>query len=164
MHREPRICEPADPTRARLGVKAAARPRITYKWKGFAPVDKGDFGDPTDENGYTLCMYDPDGIATQAAAPPAGTCGAKPCWKETKVGWKYGTSTGTPQGVAKIRLKAGIVGKPAVLVKAHGDSLVVPFDRPRARAEVLDDPRYYPLRERLLDFLAAQESTVGAGH
>jgi cysteine-rich repeat protein len=107
-------CEPADPTRARLGVKAAARPRITYKWKGFAPVDKGDFGDPTDENGYTLCMYDPDGIATQAAAPPAGTCGAKPCWKETKVGWKYGTSTGTPQGVAKIRLKAGIVGKPAV--------------------------------------------------
>jgi cysteine-rich repeat protein len=119
-------CEPADPTRARLSVKSAARPRITYKWKGFAPVDKGDFGDPTDANGYTLCMYDPDGIATQAAAPPAGTCGPKPCWKETKVGWKYGTSTGTPQGVAKLRLKAGIVGKPAVLVKAHGDSLVVP--------------------------------------
>ena len=38
-----------------------------------------------------------------------------------------------------------------------GDSLRVPFDRPRHRAAVLDDPRYYPLREHLLAFLAAQE-------
>jgi nitrate/nitrite transport system ATP-binding protein len=38
-----------------------------------------------------------------------------------------------------------------------GDSIRVPFARPRARAEVLDDPRYYPLREHLLEFLAAQE-------
>jgi nitrate ABC transporter ATP-binding subunit len=44
-----------------------------------------------------------------------------------------------------------------------GDSIVVPFDRPRRRTEVLDDPRYYPLRERLLDFLAAQDGTHG-GH
>jgi hypothetical protein len=107
-------------------MKAAARPRITYKWKGFAPVDKLDFGDPTDENGYTLCLYDSDGVATQAAVPPGGTCNSKPCWKETKVGWKYGTSTGEPQGVAKLRLKAGIVGKPGVMVKAHGDGLVMP--------------------------------------
>jgi hypothetical protein len=28
--------------------------------------------------------------------------------------------------VAKVRLKAGIVGKPAVMVKAHGDGLVMP--------------------------------------
>ena len=38
-----------------------------------------------------------------------------------------------------------------------GDSVAVPFARPRARADVLDDPRYYPLREHLLAFLAAQE-------
>ena len=42
-----------------------------------------------------------------------------------------------------------------------GDSVVVPFDRPRERVAVLDDPRYYPLRERLLEFLAAQESPRG---
>lgn len=44
-----------------------------------------------------------------------------------------------------------------------GDSVVVPFERPRQRAEVLDDPRYYPLRERLIDFLAAQDAFPG-GH
>ena len=38
-----------------------------------------------------------------------------------------------------------------------GDSIRVPFARPRVRGEVLDDPRYYPLREHLLEFLAAQE-------
>jgi ABC-type nitrate/sulfonate/bicarbonate transport system ATPase subunit len=38
-----------------------------------------------------------------------------------------------------------------------GDTLAVPFDRPRRREAVLDDPRYYPLRERLLAFLAAQD-------
>ncbi len=38
-----------------------------------------------------------------------------------------------------------------------GDSVTVPFARPRARADVLDDPRYYPLRAHLLAFLAAQE-------
>jgi nitrate/nitrite transport system ATP-binding protein len=42
--------------------------------------------------------------------------------------------------------------------RAHiGETVTVPFARPRARADVLDDPRYYPLREHLLAFLAAQE-------
>jgi hypothetical protein len=119
-------CEPADPTRARIAIKAGARPRITYKWKGFAPVDKEDFGDPSSATDYTVCLYDPDGLATQATAPAGGTCGTKPCWKESDIGWKYTTPTGTPQGLAKIRLKAGIIGKPITVVKGHGESLVVP--------------------------------------
>jgi nitrate/nitrite transport system ATP-binding protein len=42
-----------------------------------------------------------------------------------------------------------------------GDILEVPFVRPRQRAAVLEDPDYYPLRERLLGFLAAQERPHG---
>jgi len=34
-----------------------------------------------------------------------------------------------------------------------GDTLDVPFERPRDRREVMDHPDYYPLRERLLAFL-----------
>ncbi len=34
-----------------------------------------------------------------------------------------------------------------------GDTLTVPFDRPRDRRAVLDDPRYYELRERIMAFL-----------
>jgi nitrate ABC transporter ATP-binding subunit len=44
-----------------------------------------------------------------------------------------------------------------------GGSVVVPFARPRRRADVLDDPRYYPLREELLGFLAEQED-IGSEH
>jgi nitrate ABC transporter ATP-binding subunit len=38
-----------------------------------------------------------------------------------------------------------------------GDMLVVPFERPRNRRAVLEDPRYYPLRERILGFLEKNE-------
>jgi nitrate ABC transporter ATP-binding subunit len=38
-----------------------------------------------------------------------------------------------------------------------GEILHVPFARPRRRAQVLDDAQYYPLRERLLAFLAEQD-------
>ncbi len=38
-----------------------------------------------------------------------------------------------------------------------GDSLEIPFERPRHRGRVLEQPQYYELRERLLGFLAEQE-------
>ncbi len=37
-----------------------------------------------------------------------------------------------------------------------GDILKVPFERPRVRAEVLEHPEYYSLRERLIGFLESQ--------
>lgn len=45
-----------------------------------------------------------------------------------------------------------------------GDILAIPFARPRIRADVLDDPEYYALRERLIGFLERQAQTPsGAG-
>lgn len=38
-----------------------------------------------------------------------------------------------------------------------GDILEVPFSRPRNRHELMEDPRYYVLRERLIEFLEAQD-------
>jgi nitrate ABC transporter ATP-binding subunit len=41
--------------------------------------------------------------------------------------------------------------------RAHiGEIVAVPFDRPRARTQVLDHPDYYRLRERLLELLDRQ--------
>ncbi len=34
-----------------------------------------------------------------------------------------------------------------------GDILNIPFERPRSRKEIMEDPRYYELRERLITFL-----------
>jgi ABC-type nitrate/sulfonate/bicarbonate transport system ATPase subunit len=38
-----------------------------------------------------------------------------------------------------------------------GETIHVPFPRPRIRSRVLEHPEYYVLRERLLRFLAEQE-------
>jgi len=38
-----------------------------------------------------------------------------------------------------------------------GDILTVPFNRPRVRADVLEHPQYYALRERLITFLEEQD-------
>jgi hypothetical protein len=38
-----------------------------------------------------------------------------------------------------------------------GDIVPVPFERPRTRGTVLEDARYYPLRERLIGFLESQD-------
>jgi nitrate ABC transporter ATP-binding subunit len=43
-----------------------------------------------------------------------------------------------------------------------GDMLEVPFARPRQRTLVLEDPNYYPLRERLISFLEAQSADGGS--
>ncbi|HYO97852.1 MAG TPA: ABC transporter ATP-binding protein [Polyangiaceae bacterium] len=40
-----------------------------------------------------------------------------------------------------------------------GEILQVPFGRPRERANVLEHPQYYPLRERLIGFLEEQGHT-----
>jgi ABC-type nitrate/sulfonate/bicarbonate transport system ATPase subunit len=34
-----------------------------------------------------------------------------------------------------------------------GDILNIPFERPRNRKEIMEDPRYYELREHLITFL-----------
>jgi ABC-type nitrate/sulfonate/bicarbonate transport system ATPase subunit len=41
--------------------------------------------------------------------------------------------------------------------RAHvGEIMSVPFARPRSRREVLEDPNYYVLRERIIGFLESQ--------
>lgn len=41
-----------------------------------------------------------------------------------------------------------------------GEVMEVPFARPRHRQAVLDDPRYYPLREQLIEFLEVRAYTL----
>lgn len=45
-----------------------------------------------------------------------------------------------------------------------GEVLTVPFERPRSRTEVVEHPRYYELRETLIEFLESQEAQGGKGH
>jgi ABC-type nitrate/sulfonate/bicarbonate transport system ATPase subunit len=45
-----------------------------------------------------------------------------------------------------------------------GRILSVPFERPRSRTDVVEHPRYYELREELIEFLESQEAQGGKGH
>ena len=41
----------------------------------------------------------------------------------------------------------------SVAIREVGDILSIPFERPRSRKEIMEDPRYYELREHLITFL-----------
>ncbi|HMI92571.1 MAG TPA: nitrate ABC transporter ATP-binding protein [Polyangiales bacterium] len=43
-----------------------------------------------------------------------------------------------------------------------GEILQIPFERPRDRRAILEDPRYYALRERIIDFLEAEDERRAA--
>jgi ABC-type nitrate/sulfonate/bicarbonate transport system ATPase subunit len=45
-----------------------------------------------------------------------------------------------------------------------GDILDVPFERPRCRAELMDDPKYYQYREELVGFLEERAHGEPAMH
>jgi len=91
-----------------------------------AATDAADFGDPTSNEGYVLCLYDassPSGaLLMENRIPAGGTCGTKPCWKALgnppgAKGYRYKDKERTPNGILKVVLKPGIEGKSKIVVK-----------------------------------------------
>jgi hypothetical protein len=78
----------------------------------------------------SLCLYDtPGGTPTfrlDATAPADGICAGKPCWKETRTGFKYKSKDLMPDGLQKITLKEGDTGKAKIAVKGKGLNLGLP--------------------------------------
>ena len=85
-----------------------------------------DFGDPTNATNYLLCVYDATGLRLEALAPGGGTCGGRPCWKGRSTGFQFKDKDLTPDGVFKIRLRAGDAGFAQVGVQAKGANLSLP--------------------------------------
>ena len=103
---------------------------IGWKWVKGAETTVAELGTPAVDTTYTLCVYDGSG-STQpivlAQAPAGGTCGDKPCWKQTKDGgFKYKNKAVLPDGVLLVKLKPGVAEKAKMLVKAKGEPVVVP--------------------------------------
>src|SRR5205085_2333392 len=83
-------------------------------------------GDPLGGTTYTLCVYDNNALIASAAAPAAGTCGSKPCWSSETDGFSYRDPLRTPEGILKVRLRAGAAGDAQLQVKAKGVNLHMP--------------------------------------
>jgi hypothetical protein len=101
-----------------LIVKAkAGKESLTWKWiKGQQIVDPADLGTPTGTTSYSLCVF----TSPQMNLQVAGGSG----WSATGSGFKYSDPTAAQDGVKKILLKAGDVGKSKALVKGKGGGLL----------------------------------------
>jgi hypothetical protein len=101
---------------------------LLWKYVKGAATALGDFGDPLNTTGYTLCVYDasvnPQPLIL-AMAPPGGTCAGKPCWKTIKNGYKYKDKELTPDGLQFILEKAGVATKTKLIVKGKGANLAM---------------------------------------
>ena len=121
-------CRQAARTASALQLKAATDPNkntFSWTWGKGAAATRADFGDPA--NGgttYGLCVYDGTGaLVMTTTALPNGTCGKKPCWKQTNAAtnsFKYTDSAATSDGLQQIVLTD------TLKVKGKGINLVLP--------------------------------------
>ncbi len=124
---------PTKPAKAQLQMKNVSPDTgdsLGWKWGSGATTPKSAFGTPTTGTGYVLCVWDANGgvqsLALTAAVPGGGTCGGKPCWKESSSGFKYHDAAGSAGGIVSVQLKAGASGKAHVQVKGKGTGLALP--------------------------------------
>jgi len=130
--RMPATCDTGLPGASRVLIKDKpndASDGLTWKWKSASAVTLGDLGDPF-THGYTLCVVDDAAVSptlrVASAAPSAGTCSGKPCWKTSSTGLSYRDKQLTPDGLSIAKLKAGSAGKAKHLVKGKGAALALP--------------------------------------
>jgi hypothetical protein len=117
--------------RAVLKIKDAAndaKDRLVWKWRRGAATSVSDFGIPTaGQTAYALCIYDGgDGQLLRAEAPAGQQCRGTNCWTFSGNTFRYRDRDASPDGLTLIKLKAGISGKAAAIVKAKGENLATP--------------------------------------
>jgi poly(3-hydroxybutyrate) depolymerase len=104
-----------------------AKDRLLWKWTHGAATSRADFGNPVATTSYALCLYDGiDALLASFAAPAAGTCHGRPCWKANARGYRYVDTDATPSGLRQIVLASGAGGKAHVAVKGQGANLALP--------------------------------------
>ncbi len=111
---------------------SSAKRSLSWKWSKGAATSLADFGEPSDHDGYALCIYDESGsqpgLLFGAVAPAGGSCGAKPCWHAAgKNSQLYRDPAGTPDGLTALTLHAGPQGKAKLSATASGANLALPI-------------------------------------
>ncbi len=117
--------------------------RIQWTWAAGAATTKAEFGNPaTTPTGYTLCVYDGStDLVSSAHAEGGGSCGGKPCWRETPTGFKYRKRDISGSGLVnslQIVLKSGAAGKAKIGVIEKGTPVpALPLAQP-ARVQLVN--------------------------
>jgi hypothetical protein len=123
--------QPVQPAKSSIVLKDRSpdtKDSLAWKWTKGAPTSKSEFGNPPTTTSYELCIYDgPRGLVLDASIPADRTCGSKPCWKETRSGFRFKDKAGTPDGITRVTLREGLQpGRAKVLVRGKGVNLHMP--------------------------------------
>jgi hypothetical protein len=129
---------PIESTHSKLSMKNRTPDEgdvLEWKWVKGQATSAAEWGNPVLATDYRVCVFDLSGptpaLFTQIAAPAAGNCTSKPCWKGlgrvpgTK-GFRYNDKEATPDGLKGMTLTPGIEGTAKVVLKAAGDNLALP--------------------------------------
>lgn len=109
----------------------AAKGTLAWSWKKGAATMPADFGDPTKDTAYRLCLF--DGVPDAASLRLDAALAPGPGWKATRSGFRYKAPRGSA-GLTSLRLKAGAAGKASFA--AEGSGLALPA-LPLAQGEVV---------------------------
>ena len=119
------LCDVTGTAILTLSVAKPAAPVVSWRRTDTSPVFR-PVGDPRVDTEYTLCVFDAVGLVAGAAAPPAGTCGARPCWRGTRTGFQYHDRARASDGLEQIDLRAQDPSHGTLKVKAKGSDLHLP--------------------------------------
>ena len=105
--------------------------RLQWKYTPGATTPKADFGTPLTTTSYQFCIWEEIGgdprLSASYTIPAGGTCGSKPCWKESSSGFKFSDKSHTSTGIAGLQLKQGLApGKSKIILSGKGANLPVP--------------------------------------
>jgi len=146
----------------------AAKNKFQWKLqKATNAIDKAtELGDPVaGETRYSVCVYDhSSGVASLVSTmtvEPGGSCGTKPCWKETSkgAGLRFKSKEGNDSGIRAVSAKSGPAGKGSLLVQAGGESF--PMPAAISANELFDQDAQLLVQMNALDSGACWESAFG---
>ncbi|MFN8644209.1 MAG: hypothetical protein U0802_22075 [Candidatus Binatia bacterium] len=107
---------------------------LAWRWReGSSPeTTRADFGDPTVDTDYELCVFTRDLIASgfprvAAALPAAQSCGSGPCWTPLKSGFRYHDGAGSVAGILRAKLLARANRSSVLTVAGHNATLFPPL-------------------------------------
>lgn len=117
------------PERASLGLREHAtndaRNRLRFISRRGDACDEADFGDPRVDTDYQLCVWSVGPGGTALIADPVAPAGAG--WSTARNGFRFKQPVGeNPDGLRKIRLRAGPAGEARVRVQGRGAALALP--------------------------------------
>ena len=97
---------------------------FAWRWLAGEATPIEAFGDPLSEDDYALCLYDESGgVATLlvgARAAAGGTCNRKPCWKQSRHGFRYVNGAPAAGELRSLLLGSGKDGTARVVATVVG--------------------------------------------